>query len=64
MLEIFATGTAVVISPVKELSYEGKSYKIPIDPEKKAGELAYELFNEILDIQTGKKKHEWCVELN
>lgn len=47
----------MVISPVKELSYKGKSYHVPIDPVKKAGELSYELFNEMLDIQNGNKKH-------
>ena len=54
----------MVICPVKELSFKGKRYEIPVDPVKKAGELSYELFNEILDIQTGKKPHPWCVTIN
>lgn len=38
---MFATGTAVIVSPIKELGYKGKIYRVPIVPEKKAGDLAY-----------------------
>jgi branched-subunit amino acid aminotransferase/4-amino-4-deoxychorismate lyase len=31
-LEVFSTGTAVIVAPVKEIGYEGKIYEIPINP--------------------------------
>jgi hypothetical protein len=49
-LEAFATGTAVVISPINRIFFEGNNYKIPIIEEIGAGKLSNELFNELLDI--------------
>lgn len=49
--EIFASGTAVIVSPVKNVSYNDKQYPLPIHPEFKSGELTYEIFHEMLDIQ-------------
>jgi branched-chain amino acid aminotransferase len=49
--EIFASGTAVIVSPVKNVSYNEKQYSLPINPEYKSGELTYEIFHEMLDIQ-------------
>lgn len=45
LLEVFSTGTAVIVAPVKEIGFEGQIYQIPINSAKKAGDLAYELFN-------------------
>ena len=61
---MFSTGTAVIVCPVKEIGYEGRTYKIPINHKKKAGDLAYDLFNEILDIQHGVKPHPWSIKIN
>jgi len=57
--EIFGAGTAVIVSPVKAIGYKGKHYPVPYDEKLQAGELAYELFNEMLDIQEGKVNHPW-----
>ena len=45
-------GTAAVISPVGQLSYEGKAYDIG---DGSTGELALKLFDEIMGIQYGQR---------
>lgn len=51
--EMFATGTAAVISPVGELSFKEKCYKVA---DGHVGEWAQKLYDEILGIQYGEKK--------
>ena len=52
MKEMFATGTAAVISPVGEIGYRGKNIKIG---HGKTGNLAMKFYDEITGIQTGVK---------
>ena len=47
MIEAFATGTAVIISSINKIFYEGENYKIPIIEDLGAGKLSSELYNEI-----------------
>lgn len=49
--ELFASGTAAVISPVGKIAYRGKVY--PIN-QGKVGELAKKLYDHIMGIQYGK----------
>jgi len=49
--EVFGTGTAAVISPVGELNYEGRSYRIN---DFRTGEKAQALYDAITGIQYGK----------
>jgi branched-chain amino acid aminotransferase len=49
--ELFASGTAAVISPVGKIAYRGKVY--PIN-RGKVGELAQKLYDHIVGIQYGK----------
>lgn len=60
--EVFATGTAAVISPVGEFCYKDEKY--PINGGK-AGELAKRLFDEIQAIQNGGKEdpYSWVVRV-
>jgi branched-chain amino acid aminotransferase len=51
--EAFGTGTAAVISPVGQITYEGEDH---IVAGGKMGELSQRLYNEIVDIQYAKKK--------
>lgn len=53
MKEMFATGTAAVISPVGEISFRDKMHKIA---DGGVGEWALKLYNEILGIQYGEKE--------
>ncbi|MBU0961275.1 MAG: branched-chain amino acid aminotransferase [Proteobacteria bacterium] len=60
--EIFASGTAAVISPVGELCYQDKQYIIA---DGKTGELSRRLFEELQAIQNGKQKDpfKWIVRI-
>lgn len=51
--EVFATGTAAVISPVGELSWNGKSMIIN---NNQIGELSQRLYDELYGIQIGEKE--------
>ncbi len=56
--EVFATGTAAVISPIGTLCYKGDDYEIN---QNKVGTLAQKLYDTLSGIQTGKieDKHGW-----
>jgi branched-chain amino acid aminotransferase len=60
--EMFASGTAAVISPVGEICCKGKDYKVG---DGKIGELARKLYDEITGIQYGRKEDPfgWRVRL-
>jgi branched-chain amino acid aminotransferase len=60
--EMFASGTAAVISPVGEICYKGKDYKVG---DGRTGELARRLYDEITGIQYGRKEDPfgWRVRL-
>jgi branched-chain amino acid aminotransferase len=61
--ESFGMGTAAVVSPVSELSYQGQSVTIS---DGQVGPFAQRLFDEISAIQRGLKPdpHGWVVEVN
>ncbi len=61
--EAFGAGTAAVISPVGELSYQGENIIIN---DGKVGPLAQRLFDELSTIQRGIKPdhHGWMVEVD
>ena len=52
MKEIFATGTAAVISPVGEIGFKEKDYRIG---EGAVGELSVRLYDELTGIQYGHR---------
>jgi branched-chain amino acid aminotransferase len=61
--DVFASGTAAIISPVGQIYYRGKEYMIN---GGKTGPVAEKLYNEILQIQYGLKEDEfgWRVKIN
>eukprot|EP01106_Pelomyxa_sp_JSP_P018043 TRINITY_DN789_c0_g1_i4.p1 TRINITY_DN789_c0_g1~~TRINITY_DN789_c0_g1_i4.p1 ORF type:complete len:132 (-),score=37.06 TRINITY_DN789_c0_g1_i4:91-486(-) len=62
MIEAFGTGTAAVVSPVCLISYEGKDYKIPLNPKdatSQAGPLAQRIYDELTQIQYGEVPSPW-----
>jgi branched-chain amino acid aminotransferase len=62
MLEMFGSGTAAVISPIKRIHYAGKDWMIPLDPadpKSQAGPLARRLWEAITTIQYGEVDHPW-----
>lgn len=65
LIEGFGCGTAAVVSPVKEFHYDGKDYPVPLDPsdsDSQIGPLAKRFYDDLLDIQYGRKEFEdWSV---
>ncbi len=63
MKDIFATGTAAVISPVGQISYRDELFTVG---DGGVGELSLRLYNEIIGIQYGEKKDTfgWMRQLN
>jgi branched-chain amino acid aminotransferase len=53
LMEMFATGTAAVVSPVGEISYKGEDYSVG---NGSTGELSKRLYEEIMSIQYGRKE--------
>ena len=60
--EAFGTGTAAVVSPIGQFTFENKDYTIG---DGSIGELTQKLYDEITGIQTGKleDKRGWTVSL-
>jgi branched-chain amino acid aminotransferase len=58
--EVWATGTAAVISPVGELAYKGRRYVVN---QGRIGELAQKLYDTIVAIQygTAPDPHGWTM---
>ncbi|MFZ2446776.1 MAG: branched-chain amino acid aminotransferase [Syntrophobacteraceae bacterium] len=63
MKEMFATGTAAVISPVGEISYKDELFTVG---DGSVGTLSRKLYDEILGIQYGERKDNfgWMRQLN
>ncbi|HPD57377.1 MAG TPA: branched-chain amino acid aminotransferase [Smithellaceae bacterium] len=61
--EVFASGTAAIISPVGQIYYRGKEYLIN---QGKTGPVAEKLYTEILQIQYGLKQDEfnWRIKID
>ncbi|KAI9244885.1 aminotransferase [Sporodiniella umbellata] len=67
VLEMFGAGTACVVSPIKEIGYEGEDLKIPLDPENpnsQAGPYTKKFNDAIYAIQYGEIEHPWSVVIN
>jgi len=66
IIEAFGTGTAAVVSPVKNIHFKDVDYQIPLDssdPNAKIGKLTGAIWNAVTDIQYGRVAHEWGVVL-
>lgn len=60
LLEMFGSGTAVVVSPVDRIGYLGRDIHVPAG-EDGIGPMAKALLTTITDIQLGKIDHPWSV---
>ncbi|RDE17803.1 MAG: branched chain amino acid aminotransferase [Candidatus Thorarchaeota archaeon] len=60
--EVFGAGTAAIIAPIGELSYQGTAYVIN---GGKTGDLTRRLYDEILGIQCGERQdsHGWVLSV-
>ena len=64
--EMFGSGTAAIVSPIKNINVRGKDYPVPLDPSNpnaQAGPLAKRLYQAIQEIQYGDVEHEWSIKL-
>jgi branched-chain amino acid aminotransferase len=60
LLEVFGTGTAAVICPVRTISYKGMLVDCGLGIGEEAGEIARQMRQWIEDIQYGNVEHEWA----
>lgn len=51
---MFGTGTAIIVSGVRNLEYNGVQYNIPVDEKLQIGAISYKIRQKLLDIQEGR----------
>lgn len=64
VLEVFGSGTAAIITPVKNIRFRNMDHPIPLDHDNSSGEagpLAKRLWRELIRIQYGDVAHEWSM---
>ncbi|KAI8393315.1 branched-chain amino acid aminotransferase [Radiomyces spectabilis] len=62
VIEMFGTGTACIVSPIKCIGFKGRDISIPLDPQdfkSEAGHLTKKINQAIMDIQYGVVDHPW-----
>lgn len=59
MLEIFGAGTAAVVSPIRNIHWDGKVINCGLDEGKEAGPVALQMKSWIEGIQYGDEEHPW-----
>ena len=57
LVEAFGSGTAAVVSPIKEIGWQGKDIQVPLLPGEQSGALTKQVASWIADIQYGREKH-------
>ncbi|ETW74983.1 hypothetical protein HETIRDRAFT_127040 [Heterobasidion irregulare TC 32-1] len=63
LLEMFGTGTAVVVSPVNRIGYMGKDIHIPGEADG-MGPVSRPLWGELIGRQTGVMPCKWSIEVS
>ncbi|KAL4879800.1 aminotransferase [Aspergillus karnatakaensis] len=59
LLEVFGSGTAAIVSPVRSISYRGKLVNCGLKDSEEAGEIALQMKNWMEGIQYGDEAHPW-----
>ena len=59
MLEVFGSGTAAVVSPIRAISWRGKMVSCGLPENKEAGPIAQRMKDWIEGIQYGDEPHPW-----
>ena len=59
LLEAFGSGTAAVVSPVRNISWKGNLVECGLRPDQEAGEITQKMLGWIEAIQYGDEEHEW-----
>ena len=63
LLEVFGAGTAAVVSPVRNISWNGSLINCGLPEDKEAGDLAQRMKDWIEGIQYGEEEHAWSVKI-
>ncbi|KAL3456797.1 aminotransferase [Aspergillus heterothallicus] len=63
LIEVFGSGTAAIVSPVRAISYRGKLVNCGLKENEEAGEIALQMKNWIEGIQYGDEDHPWSYVL-
>lgn len=63
LLECFGAGTAAVVSPVRNISWNGRNIDCGLPQGEEAGELAQKMKGWIEGIQYGDEEHEWSIKI-
>lgn len=59
LLEVFGSGTAVVVSPVRHIGYNGSMINCGLKDDQEVGPIASRMKDWIESIQYGEEEHEW-----
>ncbi|KAI9214240.1 hypothetical protein DS838_000882 [Geotrichum bryndzae] len=59
LVEAFGSGTAAVVSPIKEIGWKGNDINVPLQEGKQSGPLTEAVAKWIGDIQYGVVEHPW-----
>lgn len=63
LLEMFGSGTAVVVAPVDRVGYMGRDIHVPVGNEG-VGPVAKAMLKTVTDIQLGRIEHPWSVAVD
>nr|POE49327.1 branched-chain-amino-acid aminotransferase, mitochondrial [Quercus suber] len=63
MIEVFGSGTAAVVSPVRNISYQGELIPCGLEANQEVGPLTLRFKNWIEGIQYGEEDHPWSVKV-
>jgi branched-chain amino acid aminotransferase len=64
LMEVFGSGTAAVVSPVRAISYQGKLVDCGLKPDQEVGEITLQMKDWIEGIQYGEEEgHPWSVKV-
>lgn len=59
MMEVFGSGTAAIVSPVRKISWKGRMVECGLEDHVEAGPIALQMKDWIEGIQYGDEEHPW-----
>jgi branched-chain amino acid aminotransferase len=64
LIEAFGSGTAAVVSPVRNISWKGKIVQCGLRDDQEAGEIAQKMLSWMEARQYGEEDHPWSYKVN
>lgn len=66
LLEMFGCGTASAISPIERIVYkkDGRLIDLRLPTTQQSNSLYKRIFDFFVDVQLGRKQHDWAVEVD